>query len=73
MGGDRTGPSADDAIAVVRLAQRDLALAQHAHGEESPVLDDAEAALDQSLSALDEKRYEEAILTAERAREKMRP
>jgi len=64
----RTGPSADDAIVAIRVAQRDLAEAKRIHrGAKSPTLNDAEAQLSLASSALKEKRYEEAILAARKA------
>ena len=63
-----TGPSADDAIVAIRVAQRDLAQAKYIHrGAKSPTLNDAEAQLSLASSALEEKRYEEAILAARKA------
>lgn len=63
-----TGPSADDAIVAIRVAQRDLAQAKRIHpGAKSPTLTDAEAQLILASSALQEKRYEEAILAARKA------
>jgi len=64
----RTGPSADEAIVVIRVAQRDLAEAKRIHpGAKSPTLNEAEAQLILASSALEEKRYEEAILAARKA------
>ena len=64
----RTGPSADEAIVAIRVAQRDLAQAKYIHrGAKSPTLNDAEAQLSLASSALKEKRYEEAILAARKA------
>lgn len=64
----RTGPSADEAIVAIRVAQRDLAQAKRIHpGAKSPTLNEAEAQLILASSALKEKRYEEAILAARKA------
>jgi hypothetical protein len=59
------GPSADDAIVAIRVAQRDLFQAKKSQrGVKTPRLNDAEATLNQALSLLEEKRYEEAIVAA---------
>lgn len=63
-----TGPSADEAIVAIRVAQRDLTQAKRIHrGAKSPTLNEAEAQLILASSALEEKRYEEAILAARKA------
>ena len=50
-----TGPSADDAIVAIRVAQRDLAEAKRIHpGAKSPTLNEAEAQLILASSALQE-------------------
>jgi len=60
-----TGPSANEAMVAIRVAQRDLSEAQWAYREPRPAaLHHAEATLNLALSALKEKRYEEAILSA---------
>jgi tellurite resistance protein TerC len=65
-----TGPSGDDAIAVIRVVQRDLAEAQSSHARShAPLLYDANATLDEAWSKLQEKRYGEAISAAQKARE----
>lgn len=62
-----TGPSANEAMVAIRVAQRDLAEAKRIHpGAKSPTLNEAEAQLIVASSALKEKRYEEAILAARR-------
>jgi len=64
----RTGPSADETIVAIRVAQRDLAQAKRIHpGAKTPTLNEAEAQLILASSALKEKRYEEAILAARKA------
>ena len=64
----RTGPSADEAIVAIRVAQSELAQAKWIHpGAKFPTLNDAETQLILALSALKEKRYEEAILAARKA------
>ena len=61
------GPSSDDAMIAVRVAQRDLFVAKMIRsGAEKPSLKDAEAALNLALSLLDEKRYEDAVVAAYR-------
>lgn len=63
-----TGPSANEAIVAIRVAQRDLVQAKRIHpGAKSPTLNEAEAQLILASSALKEKRYEEAILAARKA------
>jgi len=65
-----TGPTGDDAIAVIRLVQRDLAEAQSSHGRfHAPILYGAKATLDEAWSKLQEKRYEEAVSAAQEARQ----
>jgi TerC family integral membrane protein len=68
-----TGPTGDDAIAVIRVVQRDLAEAQSSHGRFHPsILYGANATLDEAWSKLQEKRYAEAISGAQKARELLR-
>jgi tellurite resistance protein TerC len=68
-----TGPTGDDAIAVIRVVQRDLAEAQSSHGKShAPILYGANATLDEGLSKLQEKRYAEAISAAQEARQLLR-
>jgi TerC family integral membrane protein len=68
-----TGPTGNDAIAVIRVVQRDLAEAQASHGRShAPMLYGANATLDEGLSKLQEKRYAEAILAAQKARQLLR-
>ena len=62
------GPSSDDAIIAVRVAQRDLFEAKKIRsGAQKPRLNDAQAALNLAMSFLDEKRYEDAIVAASKA------
>ena len=68
-----TGPTGDDAIAVIRVVQRDLAEAQSSHGRShASILYGANATLDEGLSKLQEKRYAEAISAAQEARQLLR-
>jgi hypothetical protein len=61
---------ADDAIAAIRVAERDLARARWVdRGSASPLVNDAGAVLNEAWSALEDKRYEEAIRVAHKARE----
>src|SRR5262249_45172479 len=63
-----TGPTGD-AIAVIRMVQRDLAEAQSSYGRShSSILYGANAILDEGWSKLQEKRYAEAISAAQEAR-----
>ena len=64
-----TGPTGDEAIAVIRHVQRDLAEAQSSHGRShASILYGANAILDEGWSKLQEKRYGEAISAAQEAR-----
>jgi tellurite resistance protein TerC len=64
------GPSADDAMAAIRVAERDLARARWVYRDvEISVIKEADAALTQAWSALEDKRYQEAIWAAHKARE----
>ena len=68
-----TGPSGDDAIAVIRVVQRDLAEAQSSHGRShAPIIYGAKATLDEAWSKLKDKSYAEAISAAQRARQLLR-
>ena len=68
-----TGPTGDDAIAVIRVVQRDLAEAQSSHARShAPLLYGANATLDEAWSKLQEKRYAEAISAAQKASELLR-
>jgi len=68
-----TGPSGDDAIAVIRVVQRELAEAQQSHGRShAPILYGANATLGEAWSNLKEKRYEEAVSAAQKARQLLR-
>lgn len=65
-----TGPTGNDAIAVIRVVQRDLAEAQSSHGRShASILYGANAILDEGWSKLQEKRYAEAISAAQEARQ----
>ena len=60
-----SGPTADDAIVAIRVAQRDLFEAKKSQrGVDTPKLNDAEGALNLAWAALKEKRYEDAIVAA---------
>jgi hypothetical protein len=63
-----TGPSGDDAIAAIRVVQRELVEAQWVHGTHAPKLYGANAILDEAWSKLEEKRYAEAISAAQKAK-----
>jgi tellurite resistance protein TerC len=68
-----TGPSGDDAIAAIRVVQRELVEAQQVHGRsQSPNLYGANATLDEAWSKLEEKRYAEAISAAQKAKALLR-
>ena len=68
-----TGPSGDDAIAVIRVVQRELAEAQQSHGRShAPILHGVNATLGEAWSNLKEKRYEEAVSAAQKARQLLR-
>jgi len=63
-----TGPSADDAIVAIRVAQREVFEAKSVYQESAPsALKNPEATLKLASEALQEKRYEEAILAARQA------
>src|SRR5262245_28789917 len=65
-----TGPTGNDAIAVIRVVQRDLAEAESLHGRShASILYGANAILDEGWSKLHEKRYAEAISAAQEARQ----
>jgi hypothetical protein len=65
-----TGPSGDDAIAAIRVVQRELAEMRLAHASShAPILYGANATLDEAWSKLEEKRYAEAIAAAHKARQ----
>jgi tellurite resistance protein TerC len=68
-----TGPSGDDAIAAIRVVQRELVEAQRVHGRpQSPNLYGANATLDEAWSKLEERRYAEAISAAQKAKALLR-
>src|SRR4029077_18714167 len=68
-----TGPSGHDAATVIRVVQRELAEAQQSHGRShAPILYGANATLGEAWSNLKEKRYEEAISVAQKARQLLR-
>jgi len=68
-----TGPSGDDAIAAIRVVQRELVEAQQMHGKShAPKLYGANATLDEAWSKLEEKRYAEAISAAQKAKALLR-
>jgi hypothetical protein len=65
-----TGPSGDDAIVALRVVERELAEAQHLHaGSQAPSLSGADAILNEAWAKFEERRYGEAILAAQKARE----
>jgi len=64
------GPSSDDAVPVIRVVQRQLAEAEISHGRShSQTLSNANATLERALANLEGKRYEEAIASAQKAKE----
>jgi tellurite resistance protein TerC len=64
-----TGPSGDDAIAAIRMVQRELVEAQHVHGKShAPKLYGANATLNEAWAKLEEKRYAEAISATQKVR-----
>ena len=64
----RSGPSANEAMVAIRVAQDELAQAQRIpRAAQSQTLNDAQAALNLAFSRLEEKRYEESILAAHKA------
>jgi hypothetical protein len=64
------GPSGDDAVAVIRVVQRQLAEAEISHGRSrSQILSNAQATLEHALANLESKRYEEAIASAQKAKQ----
>jgi hypothetical protein len=68
-----TGPTGNDAIAVIRLVQRDLAEAHSSHGKShATILYGASTTLDEAWSKLQEKRYADAISVAHKARQLLR-
>ena len=68
-----TGPSGDDAIAAIRVVQRELVEAQQVHGKShASKLYGANATLDEAWAKLEEKRYAEAISAAQKARALLR-
>jgi predicted tellurium resistance membrane protein TerC len=65
------GPSAHEAIVTIRMAQRVLYDTMKTAPAEKK-FDDAEAALESALEALDQRRYQEAILDAQKTLELVR-
>jgi tellurite resistance protein TerC len=65
------GPSAHEAIVTIRMAQRVLYDTMKTAPAEKK-FDDAEAALESALEALDQRRYQEAILGAQKTLELVR-
>ncbi|HXV81504.1 MAG TPA: TerC family protein [Candidatus Binatia bacterium] len=67
------GPSGDDAIVALRVVERELVEAQTTYAtSHAPLLDDADAMLNQAWAELEERRYAEAIAAAQKARELLR-
>ena len=64
----RTGPSAGAALVAIRVAQQELLLAKPALRYP---LNEAESLLIQARSTLKERRYEESILAARKAYQKL--
>jgi hypothetical protein len=65
----RTGPSAGGVLTVIRAAQQELVLAKQLLRE--PVLSEAEALLIRAWSMLKDRRYEESIVAAREAYQKV--
>jgi hypothetical protein len=63
------GPSAGDALVAIRVAQRELLLAKRVIRD--PLLDEAESFLVLARSRLKDRRYEETIVAARQAYEKV--
>jgi len=60
-----SGPSANEAMVSIRVAQRKLFEARWTYRDPTPsTVNDAEKTLDIALTALEDKRYAEAILLA---------
>ncbi len=67
------GPSGDDAVAAIRVVQRELAEAQRSHPRSNaPILYGANATLEEALASLKEKRYADAISAAQDAMQLLR-
>ncbi|HEY7320401.1 MAG TPA: TerC family protein [Candidatus Binatia bacterium] len=65
-----TGPSGDDAIAMIRVVQQDLAVAHASHGKShAPILDAANATLEEAWAKLREQRYAEAVSLAQKTKQ----
>jgi len=65
----RGGPDARHAATAIHLAQQDVAKARSAYGD-SKALQEAEAELSRSTAALEQRRYEESMVAASRARQR---
>jgi hypothetical protein len=65
----RTGPSAGEALVAIRVAQQQLLLAKPAL--RYPLLNEAESLLIQARSTLKERRYEESIMAAREAYQRL--
>lgn len=63
------GPSAGTALVAIRVAQQELLLAKMVLRE--PLLSEAESLLEVARSTLKERRYEESILAARKAYQRM--
>jgi len=62
------GPTSDDAIVAIRVAQHDVFAAKKSRSRvDTPKLNDAEGALNLALASLKVKRYDEAIAGAHKA------
>jgi hypothetical protein len=65
------GPTGHEAITVLRVVEREVAQAKWEHARtHGAILSSADAVLEQAWTDLEEKRYQDAIVTAQRA-EKM--
>jgi hypothetical protein len=65
----RTGPSAGGVLTAIRAAQQELVLAKRLLRE--PVLSEVEALLIRAWSMLKDRRYEESIVAAREAYQKV--
>ena len=62
------GPTSNEAIAVLRVVERELAAVQEQQpANDQSMVDRANASLDEAWSKFEEKRYQEAILSAQAA------
>jgi hypothetical protein len=68
------GPTGHEAITVLRVVEREVAQAKWEHaGTHAILFNRADAALDEAWSNLENKRYHEAIVTAQNAEKLIEP